>query len=94
MAPQVAEAQQAGADRPLLTGDPLGDALALHPCVAAAPFGSDIRHAPLPIALGVALLLVSLVQCLLSNRNVQLSFAHYLGTAVFPRRRSCRPWYC
>ncbi|MFD0343829.1 sensor histidine kinase [Streptomyces sp. NPDC127117] len=52
-----------------------------------APFKSDIRHAPLPIALGVALLLVSLVQCLLSNRNIQLSFAHYLGTAVLPRRR-------
>ncbi|MFJ5123576.1 sensor histidine kinase [Streptomyces sp. NPDC088555] len=52
-----------------------------------APFKSDIRHAPLPIALGVGLLLVSLVQCLLSNRNVQLSYQHYLGTAVFPRRR-------
>ncbi|WPW33551.1 histidine kinase [Streptomyces atratus] len=56
-----------------------------------APFKSDIRHAPLPIALGVALLLVSLVQCLLSNRNVQLSYAHYLGTAVFPRRRQLPP---
>lgn len=55
------------------------------------PFKSDIRHAPLPIALGVALLLVSLVQCLLSNRNVQLSYAHYLGTAVFPRRRQLPP---
>lgn len=52
-----------------------------------APFKSDIRHAPLPIALGVALLLVSLAQCLLSNRNVKLSYAHYLGTAVFPLRR-------
>ncbi|MGW2087047.1 sensor histidine kinase [Streptomyces sp. NPDC001880] len=56
-----------------------------------APFESDIRHAPLPIALGVALLLVSLAQCLLSNRNVQLSYAHYLGTAVFPRRRQLPP---
>lgn len=55
------------------------------------PFKSDIRHAPLPIALGVALLLVSLVQCLLSNRNVKLSYAHYLGTAVFPRRRQLPP---
>ncbi|MEV5199137.1 histidine kinase [Streptomyces sp. NPDC053720] len=55
------------------------------------PFKSDIRHAPLPIALGVALLLVSLAQCLLSNRNVELSFAHYLGTAVFPRRRQLPP---
>jgi two-component system sensor histidine kinase DesK len=55
------------------------------------PFKSDIRHAPLPIALGVALLLVSLVQCLLSNRNVQLSYAHYLGIAVFPRRRQLPP---
>ncbi|MFE7262832.1 sensor histidine kinase [Streptomyces sp. NPDC057592] len=55
------------------------------------PFESGIGHAPLPIALGVALLLVSLVQCLLSNRNVQLSFAHYLGTAVFPRRRQLPP---
>ncbi|WP_189547794.1 sensor histidine kinase [Streptomyces gelaticus] len=56
-----------------------------------APFKSDIRHAPLPIALGVALLLVSLVQCLLSNRNVKLSYAHYLGSAVFPRRRQLPP---
>ncbi|MFG3525162.1 sensor histidine kinase [Streptomyces sp. NPDC047917] len=56
-----------------------------------APFDSDIRHAPLPIALGVALLLVSLVQCLLSNRNVRLSYAHYLGTAVLPRRRQLPP---
>ncbi|MEW2486977.1 histidine kinase [Streptomyces sp. NPDC048411] len=56
-----------------------------------APFKSDIRHAPLPIALGVALLLVSLVQCLLSNRNVELSYAHYLGAAVFPRRRQLTP---
>ncbi|WP_326770111.1 histidine kinase [Streptomyces sp. NBC_01591] len=55
------------------------------------PFKSDIRHAPLPIALGVALLLVSLAQCLLSNRNVELSYAHYLGTAVFPRRRQLPP---
>lgn len=55
------------------------------------PFKSDIRHAPLPIALGVALLLVSLAQCLLSNRNVDLSYAHYLGTAVFPRRRQLTP---
>jgi two-component system sensor histidine kinase DesK len=55
------------------------------------PFKSDIRHAPLPISLGVALLLVSLVQCLLSNRNVQLSYQHYLGTAVFPRRRQLTP---
>lgn len=56
-----------------------------------APFKSDIRHAPLPIALGLALLLVSLAQCLLSNRNIQLSFAHYLGTAVFSRRRQLPP---
>ncbi|MCX4846525.1 sensor histidine kinase [Streptomyces sp. NBC_00893] len=55
------------------------------------PFKSNIRHAPLPIALGVALLLVSLAQCLLSNRNVELSFAHYLGIAVFPRRRQLPP---
>ncbi|MFE6663911.1 sensor histidine kinase [Streptomyces sp. NPDC057697] len=55
------------------------------------PFKSDIRHAPLPIALSVALLLLSLVQCLLSNRNVQLSYQHYLRIAVFPRRRQLIP---
>ncbi|MET9660396.1 histidine kinase [Streptomyces sp. NPDC006510] len=56
-----------------------------------APFKSDIRHAPLPLALGVALLILSLVQCLLSNRNVQLSYEHYLGVSVFPRRRQLPP---
>ncbi|MFF8917892.1 sensor histidine kinase [Streptomyces sp. NPDC015032] len=56
-----------------------------------APFRSDIRHTPLPIALGLALLLVGLAQCLLSNRNVALSYTHYLGTAVFPRRRQLPP---
>ncbi|MEE1768460.1 histidine kinase [Streptomyces sp. JV185] len=55
------------------------------------PFKSGIRHEPLPIALGMALLLVSLAQCLLSNRNVEPSYAHYLGTAVFPRRRQLLP---
>lgn len=56
-----------------------------------AAFASDIRHEPLPLALGAALLLVSLVQCLLSNLNVRPSFAHYLGISVFPRRRLIAP---
>lgn len=56
-----------------------------------APFKSDIRHEPLPLVLGSALLVVSLVQCLLSNRNVESSYAHYLGISVFPRRRMLAP---
>lgn len=56
-----------------------------------APFKSDIRHEPLPLALGAALLLVSLTQCLLSNRNVRASYEHYLGISVFPVRRLIAP---
>ncbi|MEU1436965.1 histidine kinase [Streptomyces sp. NPDC005786] len=56
-----------------------------------APFKSDIRHEPLPLVLGSLLLLVSLGQCLLSNRNVQSSYAHYLGISVFPGRRMLAP---
>ncbi|WP_371603290.1 histidine kinase [Streptomyces sp. NBC_01220] len=56
-----------------------------------APFKSDIRHEPLPLVLGSALLVVSLVQCLLSNRNVESSYAHYLGISVFPGRRMLAP---
>ncbi|WP_330242229.1 sensor histidine kinase [Streptomyces sp. NBC_00525] len=55
------------------------------------PFGSDIRHAPLPLALGAALLLASLAQCLLSNLNLPASYEHYLGTSVFPQRRLWAP---
>lgn len=60
-------------------------------CWQLAPFKSDIRHEPLPLVLGSALLLVSLVQCLLSNRNVDASYAHYLGISVFPGRRMLAP---
>ncbi|MFC8532993.1 sensor histidine kinase [Streptomyces sp. NPDC057249] len=56
-----------------------------------APFHQDIRHEPLPLALGVALLLVSLAQCLLSNRNLTASYKHYLGVSVFPGRRLLAP---
>ncbi|MFF1919077.1 sensor histidine kinase [Streptomyces sp. NPDC058221] len=60
-------------------------------CWQLAPFAGDIRHAPLPLALGSALLLVSLAQCLLSNRNVRPSYDHYLRTNAFPRRRMVAP---
>ncbi|MFD0022817.1 sensor histidine kinase [Streptomyces sp. NPDC058382] len=60
-------------------------------CWQLAPFKEDIRRTPLPLTLGSALLLVCLAQCLLSNRNVQLSYAHYLGVAVFPRQRMIAP---
>lgn len=56
-----------------------------------APFKEDIRHEPLPLALGAALLLVCLTQCLLSNRNVRPSYEHYLGASVFPTRRMLAP---
>ncbi|MFF8715167.1 sensor histidine kinase [Streptomyces sp. NPDC015184] len=56
-----------------------------------APFKSDIRHEPLPLLLGLALLIVSLAQCLLSNRNIRLAYRHYLGKAVFPRHRQLPP---
>ncbi|MFJ2899542.1 sensor histidine kinase [Streptomyces sp. NPDC087218] len=56
-----------------------------------APFKSDIHHEPLPLALGLILLIVSIVQCVLSNRNVRPSFEHYLGASVFPRRRRLPP---
>ncbi|WP_399131903.1 sensor histidine kinase [Streptomyces sp. ITFR-16] len=56
-----------------------------------APFKSDIRHEPLPLALGSALLMVSLAQCLLSNRNVQAALEHYLGVSAFPGRRLIGP---
>ncbi|MCG7524880.1 histidine kinase [Streptomyces sp. OfavH-34-F] len=56
-----------------------------------APFQSHIRHEPVPLALGVALLLASLAQCLLSNRNLPASYEHYLGFSVFPERRLIAP---
>ncbi|MFF3629675.1 sensor histidine kinase [Streptomyces sp. NPDC002164] len=55
------------------------------------PFGADLRRTPLPTALGAAFLLLSLVQCLLSNRNVRPSYLNYLGTAPFPLRRQSAP---
>ncbi|MEU3654766.1 histidine kinase [Streptomyces sp. NPDC032161] len=55
------------------------------------PFGADLRRTPLPTALGAAFLLLSLVQCLLSNRNVRPSYLSYLGTAPFPLRRQSAP---
>lgn len=60
-------------------------------CWQGAPFDHDIRHEPLPLALGVALLLVSLAQCVLSNRNLSVAYEHYLGTSVFPGRRLLAP---
>jgi two-component system sensor histidine kinase DesK len=55
------------------------------------PLFSDISHEPLPLALGGALLLVSLAQCVLSNLNLKPSYEHYFGTSVFPRRRLVAP---
>ncbi|TXS72409.1 sensor histidine kinase [Streptomyces sp. sk2.1] len=55
------------------------------------PFKSDIRHEPLPLFLGLALLVVSLVQCLLNSLNIRPAYRHYLGTSVFPRRRQLPP---
>ncbi|MFB6506677.1 MULTISPECIES: sensor histidine kinase [unclassified Streptomyces] len=55
------------------------------------PFKSDIRHEPLPLFLGLALLVVSLVQCLLNSLNIRPAYRHYLGASVFPRRRQLPP---
>lgn len=56
-----------------------------------AAFVSDIHRAPLPLVLGALLLVVSLAECLLNNRNVRRSYAHYLGISVFSRRRLLAP---
>lgn len=56
-----------------------------------AAFASDIHRSRLPLVLGAALLLVSVGQCLLNNRNIRRSYAHYLGTRVFPRQRLLAP---
>ncbi|MGW0666309.1 sensor histidine kinase [Streptomyces sp. NPDC002746] len=56
-----------------------------------APFASEIRRAPLPMALALALLVVCVAQCVVSNRNVRPSYADYHGTAAFPRRRMMAP---
>ncbi|MFF3174352.1 sensor histidine kinase [Streptomyces sp. NPDC057900] len=56
-----------------------------------APFASEIRRAPLPMALALALLVVCVAQCVLSNLNVRPSYAAYHGTAEFPRRRMTAP---
>lgn len=56
-----------------------------------APFDHDIRHEPLPLTLGVALLIVSVAQCVLSNRNLSPAYEHYLRLSVFPWRRMLAP---
>lgn len=56
-----------------------------------APLTADIHHAPLPLALGLALLVVCLAQCALSNRNARPSYEHYCGISVFPRQRMIAP---
>ncbi|MFJ3527919.1 sensor histidine kinase [Streptomyces sp. NPDC090132] len=56
-----------------------------------APFASDIRREPLPMSLALALLVICVAQCVVSNRNVRPSYDHYHGTAAFPRRRMVAP---
>lgn len=59
----------------------------------ARPDGGTVRvlgHDPYRDRAGV-LLLVSLGQCVLSNRNVKPSYDHCLGRSVFPRRRLVAP---
>lgn len=58
---------------------------------APTPLVADIRRDALPVALGEALVVVLLGQCLLSNRNVKPSYAHYLGTSEFDRGRLTAP---
>lgn len=56
-----------------------------------APLKADIHRAPLPLALGLTLLVVCLAQCALSNRNARPSYEHYSGISVFPRQRMIAP---
>ncbi|MFJ7062504.1 sensor histidine kinase [Streptomyces griseobrunneus] len=51
------------------------------------PLGATLDRGPAAMALGGAFFVVNAVQCLLSNRNVSLSFAHYRGAEPFPMRR-------
>lgn len=51
------------------------------------PLGVTLGRGPVAVSLGAAFFAVNAVQCVLSNRNVGPSFAHYRGTEPFPARR-------
>lgn len=55
------------------------------------PLVESVRHRPLPIALGTALAVVGIAQCVASNRITGPAFDHCLGKAVLPRRRLALP---
>ncbi|MFJ8073387.1 sensor histidine kinase [Streptomyces sp. NPDC096176] len=55
------------------------------------PLISAVKHQPLPLALGAALVVVSVAQCVVSNRITGPALDHYLGKAVLPRRRLALP---
>lgn len=55
------------------------------PIVAAGPRDPGVS------ALSLALLAVNIAQCALGSRRIDLAYDHYLGHAVFPRRRLVAP---
>jgi two-component system sensor histidine kinase DesK len=55
------------------------------------PLAGGVRHEPPALALGAALVVVSIVQCVVSNRITGPALDHYLGKAVFARRRLALP---
>ncbi|GGW45876.1 hypothetical protein GCM10010381_33900 [Streptomyces xantholiticus] len=55
------------------------------------PLIGSVGHQPLPLALGAVLTVVSVAQCVVSNRITGPALDHYLGKAVLPRRRLALP---
>jgi two-component system sensor histidine kinase DesK len=55
------------------------------------PLAGGVRQDPVPLALGAALAVVSVAQCVACNRVTGPALDHYLGKAVFSHRRLALP---
>lgn len=55
------------------------------------PLAGGVRQDPVPLALGAALAVVSVAQCVACNRITGPALDHYLGKAVFSHRRLALP---